>query len=63
MKTLTAAQQAMPELFQKHENAELAGDLETTMDTMTDNPHLTNVALITGGARKILDPTLPCREI
>ena len=49
MKTLTAAQQAMLDLFQKHVNAELAGDLETTMDTMTDNPHLTNVALITGG--------------
>lgn len=49
MKTLTAAQQAMLELFQKHVNAELAGDLETTMATMTDNPHLTNVALITGG--------------
>ncbi len=49
MKTLTQAQEAMLELFQKHVQAELAGDLETTMATMTDDPHLTNVALITGG--------------
>ncbi len=49
MKILTSAQQAMLDLFQKHVSAELAGDLETTMDTMTKNPHLTNVPLITGG--------------
>lgn len=49
MKTLTSAQQAMRELFQKHVKAELAGDLETTMETMTGSPHLTNVPLITGG--------------
>jgi len=49
MKTLTPAQQAMLDLFQKHVNAELAGDLETTMATMTDNPHLTNAPLVTGG--------------
>jgi len=49
MKTLTPAQQALLELFQKHVNAELAGDLETTMDTMTSEPHLTNVAPVTGG--------------
>ncbi len=49
MKTLTAAQQALLDLFQKHVKAELAGDLETTMDTMTERPHLTNVPLITGG--------------
>src|SRR3989338_7572726 len=49
MKTLTSAQQSMLDLFQKHVKAELAGDLETTMDTMTERPHLTNVPLITGG--------------
>ena len=49
MKPLNAAQQAMLDLFQKHVKAELAGDLETTMETMTDRPHLTNVPLITGG--------------
>ena len=46
---LTSAQQAMADLFQKHVKAELEGDLETTMGTMTDHPHLTNVPLITGG--------------
>ena len=49
MKTLNSAQQATLDLFQKHVKAELAGDLETTMDTMTERPHLTNVPLITGG--------------
>ncbi len=49
MKALTSAQQAMLDLFQKHVKAELAGDLETTMATMTEHPHLTNVPLITGG--------------
>lgn len=39
----------MEDLFQKHVKAELDGDLETTMDTMTARPHLTNVPLITGG--------------
>ena len=41
--------QAMVDLFDRHVKAELEGDLETTMDTMTDDPHLTNVPLITGG--------------
>ena len=49
MNSLTAAQQALSDLFEKHVKAEMDGDLETTMDTMTDNPHLTNVALVTGG--------------
>jgi len=49
MGSLTSAQQVMLDLFKKHVDAELAGDLDTTMATMTDNPHLTNVALITGG--------------
>jgi len=39
----------MLELFQRHVNAELEGDIETTMATMTDHPHLINVPLITGG--------------
>lgn len=39
----------MDDLFQKHVKAELDGDLETTMETMTARPHLTNVPLITGG--------------
>jgi carboxymethylenebutenolidase len=49
MKALTSAQQTLLDLFQKHVKAELAGDLETTMETMTECPHLTNVPLITGG--------------
>ena len=49
MQSLSPGQQAMSDLFQKHVEAELAGDLETTMATMTDHPHLTNVPLITGG--------------
>ena len=46
---MTSAQQAMLDLFQRHVQAELDGDIETTMATMTDSPHLTNVPLITGG--------------
>ena len=49
MKRLTLAQQAVDDLFQRHVKAELDGDLETTMETMTARPHLTNVPLITGG--------------
>lgn len=45
----TMTQQAMIDLFQKHVGAELAGDLETTMATMTDNPHLHNVPTKVGG--------------
>jgi len=39
----------MLELFQQHVNAELEGDIETTMATMTGHPHLTNVPVMTGG--------------
>ena len=39
----------MVEAFQKHVQAELDGDLETTMATMTDNPHLTNIPVPVGG--------------
>jgi carboxymethylenebutenolidase len=49
MSNLTSAQQAMVELFQKHVDAELAGDLDTTMATMTDDPHLNNVPVMVGG--------------
>ncbi|HSI07703.1 MAG: ester cyclase [Rariglobus sp.] len=47
--TLSAAQQAMVELFQQHVDAELRGDLDTTMATMTDSPHLNHVPVMTGG--------------
>jgi len=49
MSTLTPTQQANLELFQKHVKAELDGDIETTMATMTDHPHLNHVPPLTGG--------------
>jgi carboxymethylenebutenolidase len=49
MATLSAEQQAMVALFQRHVEAELAGDLDTTMGTMTDNPHLNHVPTMAGG--------------
>ena len=39
-------------VFQRHVQAELDGDLETTMATMTDEPHLTNVPVPMGGVGK-----------
>lgn len=53
MSILTHKQQAMVDLFQKHVDAELAGDIETTMATMTENPHLHNVANMMGGVGKV----------
>jgi carboxymethylenebutenolidase len=44
------AEQVMADLFAQHMGAELAGDLETTMATMTDNPHLVNVPSMVGGS-------------
>jgi carboxymethylenebutenolidase len=49
MTTLSAQQEAMVALFQRHVDAELAGDLATTMATMTDDPHLNHVASMAGG--------------
>lgn len=49
MATFTSDHQAMVELFQKHVGAELAGDLETTMATMTEDPHLNHVPVMAGG--------------
>ena len=39
----------MVDLFQQHVDAELRGDLDTTMATMTDTPHLNHVPVMTGG--------------
>lgn len=49
MPTLNPSQQAVLDLFQKHVKAELDGDIETTMATMTDEPHLNHVPPMTGG--------------
>jgi carboxymethylenebutenolidase len=40
---------AMINLLEKHVQAELAGDLDTTMATMSENPHLLNVPNMMGG--------------
>ena len=47
--SLSPSQQAMVDLFQQHVTAELAGDIATTMATMTDDPHLNHVPVMTGG--------------
>ncbi len=39
----------MVALFQRHVEAELAGDLDATMATMTDDPHLNHVPTMAGG--------------
>ena len=49
MTALSDEQEEMVALFQRHVDAELAGDLETTMATMTDDPHLNHVASMAGG--------------
>ena len=49
MTIFSSEQQAMIELFQKHVEAELAGDLDTTMATMTEDPHLNHVPIMAGG--------------
>lgn len=43
------SKQAMIDTFQKHVGAELAGDLDTTMATMSAEPHLHNVPTMIGG--------------
>lgn len=40
---------AMLEVFQQHLNAELTGDIEATMATMTDEPYVNHVPLLAGG--------------
>jgi carboxymethylenebutenolidase len=45
----TMTEQDKIALFEKHVGAEIDGDMETTMATMTDNPHLTNVPTRIGG--------------
>lgn len=45
----TDAQRVTMELFGKHMQAELDGDLDTTMATMSDRPHLHNVPTMIGG--------------
>jgi carboxymethylenebutenolidase len=49
MTGLSSTQQAMVELFQRHVEAELAGDLDVTMTTMSEDPHLNHVQSMAGG--------------
>lgn len=49
MAALSAEQEAMIALFQQHVGAELGGDLETTLNTMGDDPHLNHVPTMAGG--------------
>ena len=53
MTALSVEQQAMVELFQRHVEAELAGDLDATMATMTDDPHLNHVPTMAGGVGRV----------
>ena len=46
---LSHRQQEMVALFEKHVGAELAGDLDTTMATMSEEPHLNHVPTMAGG--------------
>ena len=46
---LSEKQQQMVALFEKHVGAELAGDLDTTLATMSDTPHLNHVPTMAGG--------------
>ena len=47
--TYSEAEQEIISLLELHVNAELQGDLATTMSTMTDAPHLLNVPNMMGG--------------
>ena len=42
-------QARLDRIFNAHMNAELAGDLETTLATMAPDPHLVNVPTMVGG--------------
>jgi len=46
---LSERQQQMVAVFEKHVGAELAGDLDATMATMSDTPHLNHVPTMAGG--------------
>ena len=49
MNNLSPAQQAMWNVFDRHMAAELAGDLDGTMETMGNHPHVNHVPTRMGG--------------
>jgi hypothetical protein len=58
-----AAQQALLDTFQRHLTAELTGDLAAALATMTADPHVTHVPVLTGGVgRGRRPPRLPRRR-
>ena len=46
---MTNFEQEMINLLEQHVEAEMKGDLELTMSTMIDNPHLLNIPNMMGG--------------
>ncbi len=46
---LSERQQQMVALFEKHVGAEFEGDLDTTMATMSDDPHIHHAPTMVGG--------------
>src|SRR5947199_8520354 len=46
---LSERQQSIVAQFEKHVGAELDGDLDTTMGTMSDGPHLHNIPTMIRG--------------
>lgn len=46
---LSHEKQVLVDAFQRHVDAELKGDLEATLATMTPEPHLNNIPTIIGG--------------
>lgn len=48
-KSLTPEQQSIIGQFQAHIDAEIRGDLDTTLATMTADPHLNNIPTLVGG--------------
>lgn len=46
---LSAEKKAILDVFQKHVDAELRKDLDTTLATMTPDPHLNNIPTTVGG--------------
>ena len=49
---LSSDKQVLLDAFNKHVNAELNGDLETTLETMTQDPHINNIPTLVGGEGK-----------
>jgi len=49
MPLLSSAKQRLVDAFQKHVDAELQKDLDTTLATMTSSPHINNIPTILGG--------------